>query len=325
MSVTLDADLATRFEVALRARPVFVVGSPRSGTTMLRLLLDAHDALAIPGESHFVPGLRPHWYSRHHSRERTIDDIASNFYVKKWDVDSDALLALVRFDTASDYAGITRAFFAAYAALKGKTRWGDKTPGYVSYLGPISALFPDAQFVHLIRDGRQVARSIAEQEWGAPTLVSAARWWRNKVAHGRRFGRSARPGQYTELRLEQLTAEPEAAARQLCEFLDVPFDPEMLRFHESAAERMRGGGRGLHRHLVSPVTPDLRAWSEGFSTRDQRLVEAACAPLLVELGYSSAQPPRQWRLAAGLVRTRDMAMRLPKAARARLRPATRSV
>jgi hypothetical protein len=325
LSLELDADLTTRFQLALSARPVFVVGSPRSGTTMLRLLLDAHDELAIPGESHFVPGLRPRWYNRNRSRERTIEAIASNFYVKKWDVDDDALLALVRSDDAADYAGIARAFFAGYAALKGKTRWGDKTPGYVSYLTSISALFPDVQVVHLIRDGRQVARSIAEQEWGAPTLVSAARWWRNKVARGCGFGRSARPDQYLEVRLEHLTADPERTARRLCDFLGVPFDPDMLRFHETAAERMRGGGRGLHRHLVSPVTPDLREWSEGLSMRDRHLVEAACAPLLVELGYADEQPPLRWRLAADATRARDMATRLPKAARARLRPSTRSV
>jgi hypothetical protein len=111
------------------APPFFVVGCPRSGTTMLRMMLDGHPHLAIPDESHFVVGLAPRWWVR---RSASIDDILAHPKVRAWDVDPDELASAVCCPVGSSYADRVDAVFSAYARLHGKARWGDKTHGYVT-------------------------------------------------------------------------------------------------------------------------------------------------------------------------------------------------
>jgi hypothetical protein len=299
---------------------VFVVGCPRSGTTLVRLILDANPALAIPVESHFLLGLRPRPWR---ARRDPVGAIGSHFSVRRWDVDAGELEALVRSSGETTFAGVAGAYFAAYAALHGKTRWGDKTPGYVAHLDTILGMFPGAQIVHVLRDGRASARSMSEQPWGPPTAISGGHWWRRKVERGREFGRRAAVDSYVELRMEDLTADPEGATRTLCDQLDLTYDPAMLQYHERATERVRIAGTSLHRHLVSPVTPGLRDWSEGLTPAQRSMLTAACGKPLVELGYVDRLPRRRWRVAATTVRFRDAVVRLPRDIRMRLQPSTR--
>src|ERR671934_241733 len=136
--------------------PLFVLGVRRSGTTLLRVMLDRHPALAVPDESYFIPALA--------ARHRGVldvadfcDDLARIPAIRDWEVDADAVRGrLAPGARAGD--GIA-AVYEAYAALRGKERWGDKTPMYMGWLSLINRLFPAARYVHLIRDGRDAALS----------------------------------------------------------------------------------------------------------------------------------------------------------------------
>ena len=170
---------------------------------------------------------------------------------------------------AIEAALAARAFYEAYAAKRGKPRWGEKTPQYVKTMGKIGSILPEARFIHLIRDGRAVALSLMEVSWGPSTVAEAAELWVELIGSARRKAR--RLPHYVELRYEDLVADPERAARIACDLVDLEFEPAMLDYHAAAGERMSavardfqiGGARGLGRGARAPALPGLCTPSGG--------------------------------------------------------------
>jgi hypothetical protein len=282
-------------------------------------MLDGHPRLAIPDESHFVVGLAPRWWRRRPAV--TVDDVLAHPRVARWDVDLESLRSGARVDERAGFAEVVDAVFRSYASAHGKARWGDKTPGYVTHIPLLARLFPEAQFVHVIRDGREVAASLVTWSWGPPSAISGAFWWVHKVRAGRRSGRRLPPGRYVEVRLEDLVAGPEPTLHDLCRFLGEDDHPALLEYPDRVAAARPGPEQ--ERHLVEPPTAGLRDWRVGLSTATQEAVEQICRRTLARLGYPV--PRRRWRAwpHAVAVRVRDLARTGPAAVRARLSPETR--
>lgn len=265
-------------------RPFFVVGCPRSGTTLVRTILDGHSRLSIPPESHFVVAL-----ARHGRRGAvTVDDIIAHPEFKAWNADAEALRHWVDRVAPTNYRELVSAVFDWYAVSHGKHRWGDKTPGYVSYLPQLLSVFPDAQFVHVLRDGRDVVASLSEQVWGPEKPAIGALWWRRKVSAGRRAGARMGTDRYIELKLEDLIVDPETRVRELCDFLGEQFEPNMLEFPTRARTLFAEDDKVAAR-VREPLTSGLRDWRSGMSVREQRAVEALCHRQLVRLGYDTGR------------------------------------
>jgi hypothetical protein len=301
-----------------RPAPFFVVGCARSGTTLLRCMLDSHPRLAVPPESHFITRVAP----RNPRSPFDIEQILGHPRIRTWDIDAAVVRDAVVRRPAATFAEQVRVLFGLYATARGKQRWGDKTPDYVEHIGRIAAIFPDALFIHVIRDGRDVATSLAQWSWGPASPVVGAFRWRRKVMRGRRHGAALPPDRYLELRLEDLIADPEGELRRLCAFLGEAFDPAMLNYHHSAEERMREPQETFlavtHPHLAKPPTAGLRNWRTGLTTAEQEAIEAVCAPLLRELGYPT-NPVRRWStIRAYLYRYASLLRTVPRFVRNRL-------
>jgi hypothetical protein len=276
---------------------VFFVGCPRSGTTLLRRIADAHPELAVIGEQHWLP----RWWKHRKG-------IASDGTVTR--ALADALLADPRFrkiEVAPErvralaaerkpYAGFVSELFDLHGEAAGKRLVGEKTPGYVRRIPTLHELWPEARIVHLIRDGRDVALSTiswdrAERSvgrlptWDEDRLITAALFWEWNVRQGRDAG-ALLGKNYYEIRYERLVADPEGACRELCDFLSLVYQPAMLRFHEG---RTRAGESAKDAWL--PVTRGLRDWRGQMSTDEVRRFEAAVGPLLDELGYERTDRP----------------------------------
>src|SRR3954468_22549156 len=148
-----------------RAPFPFIVGVGRSGTTMLRAMLDSHPDLCIPGESHFLSSLLRPWRRRQLTEqgrvvpERLLAELAKSRQFRNWGLDDDELRSTLSTDPRPDLADAVRRIYALHAHAAGKPRYGDKTPSYVESITPIGRLLPEARFVHLVRDGRDVALS----------------------------------------------------------------------------------------------------------------------------------------------------------------------
>lgn len=278
--VDLDAVSA-----AMAGRPVFVVGCPRSGTTLVRLIVDSHPSLAIPPETRFlVPVAGDARSSDWTGREAAARLIAQPGFARLGlaaELYEHAVAELRPPDTAS----AIRLLFSLYATVNNKARWGEKTPIQVFYLPMLSSLFPDAQFLHVIRDGREVAASLAEMDWGPHSLLGAAFIWRSAVQKARRDGAILGRSRYMEMKLEQIVANTEAAAKAFCDFIGEPFDPAMLAYHETAAERTSLLYPGAHSNTTRPPTTGLRDWRAGRSDQELLALQVYLHDRLAEFGY----------------------------------------
>ena len=170
--------------------------------------------------------------------ESVLEAVTSH---RKWGdfpMSEDELLERWRgLDRIAPRARCVRAFYELYAEHQGKPRWGDKTPGYTMYMGRISRTLPEARFVHVIRDGRAVALSRMRTLALRPTEMSkVANRWQKRVRKARAKG--ADLDHYLEIRYEALVREPEATLREVCDFIDLAWDPAMLEYHRRSEERL---------------------------------------------------------------------------------------
>jgi hypothetical protein len=282
----------------------FVVGVPRSGTTLLRLMLDAHPELAIPPETHFVPAV-----IRAVRRGRPADAVAAVITDhRRWadfGLDGDQLHERIRALEPMDAGAAIRAFYEFYAEKQGKARWGDKTPGYATKMRRIQKALPEAHFIHVIRDGRDVVASRARRSQREPLPVDvAARRWKRRVISTRR--RAEAVEHYLEVRYETLVADPDETLQRVCDFIELPFDATMLAYHERAAERLGEIDRDLparrgrheleaqpriaaHEHTAEPpLSERAGAWREEMAPEDNVAFEAEAGDLLADLGYETS-------------------------------------
>jgi Sulfotransferase family len=308
----------------MRAPPpfLFVVGCGRSGTTVLRTILDAHPELAVTHESKFIVplGIRRRRYERPEGfdLDRFIHDLLADAGVRANLGLGEVWVREALATPVSDYPDAVRRIFAAYAARHHKRRYGDKMPGSVLRIPLLAELFPEARFVHIIRDGRDVALSSMAIAGLDPDPVSWALNWKARVAAGRKAGRALGPDRYHEVRYEALIDGPDDVISGVCAFLDLVHDPAMLRFFEQS-DRVPAKVRSNPRHarLGEPVSAGARSWRADMPAPQLEVFEAAAGDLLTELGYPRAVPRpsrrAQARAAQGVLRwqTRRARARLP--------------
>jgi hypothetical protein len=294
----------------------FVVGVGRSGTTLLRMMLDAHPALAIPPETHFLnPFIQASGRVRFTPRSATrtiVDDQR-----RRW---NDFGLAeedlLARFEALEPFntADALRAFYRLYADKHGKPRWGDKTPDYIRKMKKLQKTLPEARFIHVIRDGRdaglsQNSRVIKRGKEPIPPREMARRW-RKRVAKSRED--AAEVEHYIEVRYEDLIADTEGVLRRVCAHVELEFDPMMLRYHERAEERLqemagalpakkgrpeREAGERVAAHALTTKPPDperVQVWKQEMTDAENAEFEEVAGHLLDDLGYEPMTPRERW-------------------------------
>ena len=303
--------------------PVFVVGCGRSGTTLLRLMLDAHPDLAIPPESHFLSrfghNLGRYGTAGHVDAERLASDIVRTKTFQAWGVPGAEVMPRVHALAAPTFAGVVDAVYMAYADAHGAARWGDKTPRYVLDIPLFDRLFPGSRFVHIIRDGRDVAMSLRTVRFGPNEPMSAAAFWERRVRAGRRDGDALGTARYHEVRYEQLVEDPERELRTICSFLELSWNPAMLDYPERVAGALPDDRRSQHRHEDRPPTKGLRDWRTEMPAADVAAFEAVAGDLLDELGYERGAPPpvASLRAKVAMHRARALARRVAWSVRAR--------
>jgi hypothetical protein len=266
--------------------PVLVLGVRRSGTTLLRVMLDRHSNLAVPDETYFVPQLADR-HLRHVDADAFLDDVRR---VVEWEIPLDKVRARLRDGMPVGEA--IGAVYAVYAEECGKPRWGDKTPMYMQNLSLLERLFPDARFVHLIRDGRDAAlsflampRGIVTETWMHPaTPADFACQWRTEVAAARRLGR--RVGRrYLEVRYEDVVDDVEPVLHAICDFAGLEYEPAMADY----AGKVDVSANPHQLRLRQPPTKGVRDWRVQMSPDDVAAFEAVAGDLLRELGYDASR------------------------------------
>ena len=252
-------------------------------------MLDSHPALAIPGEDEFLlaelEAATPFATGRRIAAEEVEARLSTHRST------SDVLGGALAAATDVTLPEWFRLAYSRYARSFGKERYGDKTPGLVAHISTLSEMLPEAVFVHVLRDGRDVAGAFLDQPWGPKTVSAAARTWKRLVDAGRRSGAAIGPERYVEVRYEALVEEPEPILRGLCGALALDFDPTMLDYRGSATRAIAASPYpDSHDRLLEPPTTGLRDWRVDMALVDRMRFETIAGDSLRGAGYDLWTP-----------------------------------
>lgn len=236
----------------LNDRPIFIIGAQRSGTTLLRYILSSHPRIYIPPESNFIPryfGADPiGTFSREQAIQIVQEILTYRMFFKDWThepIDAESFVDSLPHLTPEYFVD---ALYTQYASFYDAQRWGDKTPIYSDYVDLLDQIFPDAQFIHIIRDGRDVALSMLKSyqniRFFYVDMYYAASVWKQRVNIARRAGKRVGQDKYYELHYENLTANPAYEIKRICDFLEEDYHENMAAPHSTAEGSHHS--RGIH-------------------------------------------------------------------------------
>ena len=285
---------STRNEEAnLSCIPFFIIGSGRSGNTLLRSILSGNSDISIPPESYRIPFAikRFHIFNNRNWKEVVFEVLSEfencpEFYT--WDIDlNDVRKRLENIDELKrTLSNIFDELFCTYSEKHspGSKIWGDKTPMNTLYLDWIGSVFPNSKFIHIIRDGRDVASSYLKMG-RYDTILDAANRWIKSVELAKSFG-SKIGEKYMEIRYEDLVTKPEDIIKKTCGFLDIVYDYEMLD-HTKQVEKLGDTNKKHHSNLSKPISSDsIGKWKNNLSESDQRSITKLLNNHLQRLGYA---------------------------------------
>ncbi len=288
--------------------PIFILGNPRSGTTLFRLVLAAHSKLIIPPESEFIVRLYPKFgHVRSFDRGALLDligDISGEKSIvnveEQWQVSLAPYLDEIDDHVGKSYAEICSSLYFFYARAKGldgKVIWGDKNNAHGNYIDVLTDLYPKAKFIHVVRDGRAVLSSyqklnIDKKQKYAPVLpkevaVVAGRWMDMVSRISRHLKRYSSLECYITIRYEDLLDGFESTAEKVCTFLDIDYESSMLQFYQSNIKyNMEPESYSWKENTRKPLDPaKAEAWRVRLSQSDIASFEQMAAKTLKQYGY----------------------------------------
>lgn len=294
--------------------PIFIVGASRSGTTMLRLLLNAHPHIGVPKEFSYFTSVPERWLSHWKSvpaspheyravvRERLFDER----FLRKAGVNTGALLEkILAPDHLRDVSVPYRMMLEAYANAEGKSRWGEKTPTNLFYCDVLYGMFPDARFIHLVRDPRAVVRSAnLFPRLPSDTVVNATNWLHFMEEGYQMLCKHVPEAQRCTVRYEDLTSDPEPVVHEICRFIGEDFHPEMMEFHQTSRSYMPMSidDLGGDSKVTQPIYADhQKKWRKDLTDAEIWIVERLCSVYMPHFGYAATEGSIPWAALPGFL------------------------
>jgi hypothetical protein len=265
--------------------PVFIVGAARSGTTILRQLIRKYFDINFGTEGKFIVPLYKRFkkFPKHSpTAEQVITDLLKRHCFVRWQetygfhLDTSRLKSDLQELTCRN---VVDAVFRQFTEFAGRTRWGDKNPGYTPDLPILNTIYPEAQFVHMIRDGRDVTLSLLKEPFGPRNVMQAALYWKKQIELARAFGATLSSQSYFELRYEDLMQQPVTEMSRLAVFLQIDdklYDAVISRVQENIKNDLK------HENFYK--------WKHAMSASEVTRFEKAAGNVLAELGYEVVRP-----------------------------------
>lgn len=290
----------------------FIIGRPRSGTTLLRSIFDAHPNVVLPFESPVILNLYKKYKKHRQWDDAAVDELYADLekqpYFERWRVDKEDLRQrIMSYQGEISFQVLVRLIYLGYQSVfdKGEVKWfGDKNPVYSFYADRLYRMFPDAKFIHITRDYRDNLVSLKQVTFEAPIpALIAYRWVRaNKLMD--KIIRKA-PKQVYRLRYEDLAASPEVKTKEICNFLGIEFFPEQLEYRkklEGAKERAAEYQIRNHQSLMKPVnTGRIAIWKGALTPEEVKVMDMVAGRNADEHGYE-----REYKGAYPMLRLRSM-------------------
>jgi hypothetical protein len=300
-----DRDLVAPRPDVTDVSPLFIVGTERSGSNLLRLLLNEHPSIAIPHPPHILKEMVPlePLYGDlgvDANFRRLVQDVVRlvQLHFSPWDVELDADAAFQEAP-GRDVYGVKAAVYDQYRRAKGKRRWGCKSTFVIHHVDRVRRLHPAARFIHLVRDGRDVAASAKNSVFNHFHPHYVGRLWSREQKLAIDLARSA-PEATLTVRYEDMLDDPEGALRKICDFLREDFVPEMLRYHEGREARVLADQSRSWKNCAKPVLKENRSkYRAALSASEIRAFERQAFEELVHFGYPLASDFRTLKEESG--------------------------
>lgn len=270
-------------------KPIFIVGCPRSGTTLLQQLLNAHKMVAIAPETFFI---KRFWLEQERYKDleqdanfdKLITDIAA---IPEFD---EMGLNVVDFRDAAwrnerTYSSLFWLLLEQFAQLQGAEIVGEKTPNHLLYMETLQQFFPDARFIHIIRDPRAVVSSWQKVPWSSGSLVGDANVWRNYMRAAQNCSSSVKSALFT-LHYEKLISQPEENLQSLCAFLGLEYDPMMMSYYNTESKIVNIAREPWKANSKKPINKlSVERWKTEFSFLMLAKIEKVVWHEMKDLGY----------------------------------------
>ncbi|MGE0294954.1 MAG: sulfotransferase [Hyphomonadaceae bacterium] len=296
-------------------QPIFVVGCPRSGTTLLSVILDRHSEVAVPPETHFAEAVIPAASGENALladgadaslgavktliRETPLNDLG---------LDPRAVWARLRERPVTP-ARLLRSVLQEYASLRKKPKVAEKTPGHELHLDQILAWCPRARFVWIVRDGRAVVESQRRMHWIAQPVWQLSLHWRRSAIQTLRF-EAKHPGRIYRIRYEEMVRDPRRALEPMHKFLGIDLEAQQLRpCHSSRVIPVHENGWKL-RATQAIDARRLEAWRDGTSRTQLLVMNCVMGRYLRHFDYPDATMREFGFLGVALGATMDLALRV---------------
>jgi hypothetical protein len=271
--------------------PFFIVGAPRSGTTLLQAMLNAHSRIIVAPETDFM---RRYWRYRRrygplthaHRFEQLLEMMHRQPEFADFDMTPEQFLVRAA-EYPRSWSGALMALLDAYrlAHKPSATHIGEKSPAHSLFIPALAALFPNTRFIHIVRDPRAVVESLRRMPWGPRTISGAAFLWRDHVDSIARSAKRLRENRLCEIRYEDLIAAPQPTLARVCGVLGLEFERAMLNHaeHTLGFDAAREPWKAA---VLSPVRAELRdRWRDMLTGRQLLVAEACAGRAMVRWGY----------------------------------------
>jgi hypothetical protein len=287
--------------------PFFIIGCGRSGSTLLRMMLASHSRLSIPPETWYLIPLLERFSS---DRPLHADEIEGAVAIMtghyRWPdmkLDTQEFRREVSQLTAPYLRDLVEAVYRWHLQAEGKVRWGDKTPVYIEIVPELAKMYPNSRFIHLVRDGRDVAKSYQATDWIGPWLHDNTTKWTHALACHWRWMRSELRERILLVRYEDLILQTEATLRQICRFIHEEFESRMLCWEGKVDEQVPLREQHIHTKLKQRIGEEgVARWRREMTSRETFVAEAFMGNDLRRLGYERGYPSPLWAPAFGLTR-----------------------
>lgn len=289
-------------------QPLFVIGSPRSGTSLLRLVLTSHSKIIIPPECGFIVwlyGKFSRWNKRDSINPTTREHFLNELYACKkfdtWALERITLDGLISNLQPSNYATLCALVYSAYMSKLGRsaTIWGDKNNFHIDHLPLLGEIYPNARFLHIVRDGRDVAcsyREVMNRKSASPyapnfktDIKSIGNEWSTNVNKVGDYLDKLINAKQTTVRYEDLVLQPEYVLSEVCSWLNLSYEPQMLAFHETNKCKQLEPSLTMDwkQRTVEPISADtVGRYRVLLSIEEQNLFNLTAGPGLAKYGYS---------------------------------------
>jgi hypothetical protein len=329
--MSISKEVPARVDGASTSSPFFIVGSPRSGSTVLRMMLVSHSRLAVPPETYFLIPLVKRFRTDRPLTPVELESVVSMMTgslnpravtpdKRRRRVSTGELALLRRFwpdlklsaqDLQRKVNRLTQPYLRDVVEVvyrwnmeaEGKVRWGNKTPAYIQILPELAKMYPNSRFIHVIRDGRDVAKSLQATGWFGRWLHDNIRVWTKAIEYQSRWSRSGFRDRILEVRYESLVLDTEGTLREICRFLGEEFEPQMLAWESKVDEQIPARQSVYHAKLKSRIGAEgIARWKRAMSAREAFVCEAFMGLHLTRLRYERRYPSRLWAPAFALTR-----------------------